>query len=113
MRIGIAGEFIGHAAFALQAKEGWIKYFTAVGFTPEAAVQVMPIIGVMDLILGIIVLVRPVKVLLIWMAAWGLLTAIGRPVGGDPIWDLVERGANWAAPLALYLYYKMVQENKK
>lgn len=112
LRIGIAGEFIGHAVFALQAKEGWIKYFTAVGFTPEMAVQIMPYIGAMDLALGILVLIRPVKWLLVWMAAWGVITALARPVAGEPIWDFIERFANWAAPLALYLYYRGMEKGK-
>jgi len=32
LRIAVAGEFIGHGVFALQQKEGWIKYFTAFFF---------------------------------------------------------------------------------
>lgn len=106
LRIGISGEFIGHAMFALQAKEGWIKYFTAVGISPEMGVQIMPYIGAMDLALGILVLIRPVKPILLWMTAWGFITALARPISGDPIWDFVERFANWATPLALYLYYR-------
>jgi hypothetical protein len=29
------------------------------------------------------------------------MTALIRPISGDPIWDFVERFANFAAPLAL------------
>lgn len=105
LRIGISGEFIGHAVFALQAKEAWIKYFTAIGFSADAAVEIMPYIGVIDLFLGVLILFKPIRGLLLWMALWGLLTAIARPVGGDPIWDLIERFPNWAAPLALIFYY--------
>jgi hypothetical protein len=31
LRIAVAGEFIGHGAFALQQKAGRIEYFEAVG----------------------------------------------------------------------------------
>lgn len=112
LRVGISGEFIGHAVFALQAKEGWIKYFTAIGISAESAVQLMPIIGTMDLFLGLLILVKPIRGVLLWMAAWGFITALARPISGDPIWDFIERFANWAAPLALIFYYGWPQKVK-
>ena len=42
LRIAVAGEFIGHGIFALQQKQGWIKYFEAVGFSPDMALTIMP-----------------------------------------------------------------------
>jgi uncharacterized membrane protein YphA (DoxX/SURF4 family) len=104
LRIAVAGEFLGHGVFALQQKVGWIKYFEAVGFSPDQAMAIMPWIGAMDIILAILVLVRPIRIATLWMALWGLWTALLRwPVGPDPVWDLVERFANWGAPLALLL----------
>lgn len=103
LRIAVAGEFIGHGVFALQKKEGWIKYFEAVGYSPETAMTLMPYIGMMDLALALIVLVKPIRAAVLWMAFWGLWTALIRwPMGPDPFWDFVERWANWGAPLALF-----------
>lgn len=103
LRIAVAGEFIGHGVFALQVKEGWIPYFTALGLTPEFAAQVLPLIGTMDLLLGLLVLVKPIPIALLWMTFWGFWTALLRPLAGEPIWDFVERFANIGAPLALLL----------
>lgn len=103
LRIAIFGEFLGHGVFALQVKQGWFKYFTALGFTPEFAQAVLPFIGVVDLAVALIVLVKPMRAILLWATLWGLWTALLRPLGGDPIWDFVERWANWGAPLALLL----------
>lgn len=105
LRIGVAGEFAGHAVFALQLKQSWIPYFTAIGLSPEMALQLMPIIGVADLALAALILVKPMRFFVLWMAFWGFATALARPIAGDPIWDFVERWANWAAPLALLYYY--------
>lgn len=105
LRIAVAGEFIGHGVFALQQKAGWIKYFEAVGFSADQALTLMPWIGAMDILLAIIVLVRPIRLGLLWMAFWGFWTALLRPIAGEPIWDFVERWANWGAPLALLLFY--------
>jgi uncharacterized membrane protein YphA (DoxX/SURF4 family) len=101
LRVAVAGEFIGHGVFALQAKVGWIKYFAAVGIGADAANRLMPLIGAMDLTLGLLVLVYPVRLALVWMAFWGFWTALLRPLAGEPVWDFVERWANWGAPLAL------------
>ena len=37
------------------------------------------------------------------MTLWGFWTALIRQIVGEPIWDFVERWANWGAPLALLL----------
>ncbi len=103
LRIAVAGEFIGHGVFALQVKEGWIKYFTALGFSSEFAKSALPIIGVVDIVFAFLILIKPIRIVLLWMALWGLWTAILRPIGGDPIWDFVERSANWGAPLAILI----------
>jgi len=103
LRIGVAGEFIGHGVFALQGKEGWFKYFEAVGIhSVDTILTILLIVGIMDIALAILVLIRPIRIFVLWMALWGLWTALLRwPIGPDPIWDFLERWANWGAPLAL------------
>lgn len=105
LRVAVAGEFIGHGVFALQGKEGWFKYFYAVGINSVEIIQsLLLIVGIIDIALAVLVLIKPIRLALLWMAIWGLWTAMIRwPVGPDPIWDFVERWANWGAPLALLL----------
>lgn len=105
LRIAVAGEFVGHGVFALQGKESWIPYFNSVGISAEGALALMPIIGVLDLLLAVLVLVKPIRIALLWMALWGFWTALLRPIAGEPIWDFIERWANWGAPLALLFMY--------
>jgi uncharacterized membrane protein YphA (DoxX/SURF4 family) len=102
LRIAVAGEFMGHGFFALQQKAGWLKFFAVFAIGPELANPLMILIGFLDIILALIVLLCPVRPILLWMALWGFLTALIRPLSGDPIWDFVERWANWGAPLALW-----------
>ena len=103
LRIAVAGEFLGHGVFAIQGKESWISYFTSVGFSAEAGASLLPLIGWMDVILAVLVLVKPINIALLWMTFWGFATALIRPIAGEPIWDFVERFANIGAPLALLL----------
>ena len=104
LRVAVAGEFVGHGVFALQGKQqwiGWIQQFTGTGAT--TAGQMLFLIGLMDLVVALVVLVKPIRPVLLWAALWGFWTALIRPLVGEPIWDFIERWANWGAPLALYL----------
>lgn len=104
LRIAVAGEFLGHGVFALQGKPDWIKWFATFGVADAGlAAKLLFAIGVIDVSLALLVLIKPVRAALLWMALWGFWTALLRPLVGMPIWDFVERSANWGAPLALLL----------
>lgn len=104
LRIAVAGEFIGHGVFALQGKKDWIGWFAKFGVADaNVATQLLFLVGAIDIALAILVLIRPVRIALLWMAFWGFWTALIRPFVGMPVWDFVERWANWGAPLALLL----------
>jgi hypothetical protein len=112
LRVGVFGSFLGHGVFALQAKQGWIPYFTSVGITESLANTLLPLIGIMDVAVALMALFWPIRLVLGWAAFWGMLTALIRPVSGEPIWDFIERWANWAAPLAL-LYLRGLPKKAK
>lgn len=102
LRIAVAGEFIGHGVFALQQKQAWLNWFTIFGINnSEIASQLLYLIGLLDVTLAILILIKPVRLALLWMVFWGFWTALVRPLVGEPVWDFVERSANWGAPLAL------------
>lgn len=113
LRIGVAGEFLGHGVFAILGKADWIKWTEQLsGMETSMATTFIFVVGIIDVLLAIMVLVRPVRPLLLWMAFWGFWTALVRPLVGMPIWDFIERFANWAAPLALYYVDKMNKDNR-
>jgi len=104
LRIAIAGEFVGHGVFALQGKKDWVGWFSNFGISDTAlATKLLFLIGLMDLAVALIVLVKPIRAILLWAALWGFWTALVRPIIGMPMWDFIERWANWGAPLALLL----------
>lgn len=104
LRITVAGEFIGHGVFALQSKRAWIDWIhQLIGVEAGTAATLLTLIGLLDLLVALIVLVRPIRAVVLWAAFWGFWTALVRPLVGEPIWDFIERWANWGAPLALLL----------
>ena len=104
LRIAVAGEFIGHGVFALQGKKDWIGWFAQFGVSDAGLpVKLLFFIGLLDIALAVLILIKPIRIALLWMVFWGFWTALLRPLVGMPIWDFIERWANWGAPLALLL----------
>lgn len=106
LRIAVFGEFFGHGIFSLQGKEKFVNYIASVGIPQDIAVTLLTLIGIMDIIVAFVVLLRPINAILLWAAFWGFATALIRPITGEPIWDFFERWANIGAPLALYYLIK-------
>jgi hypothetical protein len=104
LRIGVAGEFIGHGLLAVEGKADWVKWISQLaGTSPELSATLLMWIGVFDVVIALIILVKPINAALLWAAFWGFWTALVRPLVGVGWLDFVERSANWAAPLALLL----------
>lgn len=109
LRIGVAGEFIGHGLLAIEGKADWVKWIGLMLHTnTTTSTTLLMLVGLFDVIVALVILVKPVRPLLLWAAFWGFWTALVRPIvmyyGVTNVnWlDFVERSANWAAPLALY-----------
>lgn len=111
LRIGIALTFLGHGMFAFYVKQSWTNYLTTVGFSEISAIAFMPYIGVLDFLVAVFILIKPYRFVVIWAIIWTLATALIRPISGEPIWDFVERGANWTCPLTL-LILQNLNKNK-
>lgn len=106
LKIGVFGIFFGHGIYAFQVNQAWIPFLEAVGFSNNLAHQIMPFIGILDIIIAISVLIKPLRYVLIWAVFWAFLTALIRPIAGGSILDFIERSGNWATPLALLLLLK-------
>jgi hypothetical protein len=101
LRIAAAMCFIGHGAFGIITKPVWCHYFAVFGIGHYIAYQLMPVLGTVDILIGIIMLVYPVRVIALWLVVWGFITAALRPLSGEPFAELIERAGNFGAPLAL------------
>ncbi|MEK7648301.1 MAG: hypothetical protein AAB400_00095 [Patescibacteria group bacterium] len=111
LRIGIFGEFLGHGALALGMKKEWVGWIVQLFALPsELAANIVFVIGILDILVALTVLFCPQRWVLVWAAFWGFATALVRPIVGQPMWDFIERWANWAAPLALWY---LLQSNEK
>ncbi|MFT3700963.1 MAG: hypothetical protein QM802_01225 [Agriterribacter sp.] len=98
LRIASAMCFIGHGAFGIITKQVWCNYFAVFGIEQKLAYTLMPVVGMVDILLGIILIFYPVRAVAAWLVGWGLLTAMLRPLSGEPFAEFIERAGNYGAP---------------
>jgi hypothetical protein len=103
LRVGAALCFIGHGAFGFITKAAWLPYFAVVGIPEAWAWRLMPLVGAVDVTVGMMVLFAPRRFALGYMTIWGLWTALLRPLSGEPIFETIERAGNFGVPFALLL----------
>jgi hypothetical protein len=103
LRIASAMCFIGHGTFGIITKEIWCNYFAVFGIGHNLAYQLMPVLGIADILFGLSLLVYPTRLVLGWLVVWGLTTALLRPLSGEHFAEFIERAGNYGAPLALIL----------
>jgi hypothetical protein len=102
-RIALAMEFVGHGAFGIKTKAAWVPYFGVFGIPEAWAWMLMPLVGALDITLGLLTLVLPLRAVLVHMTCWGLMTATLRPLAGEGVWETLERGYNYGVPFAFLL----------
>ena len=113
LRIAVFLTFFGHGYLALMANQRWIVYLETVGFSYESGLKIMPFIGVLDIIIAILILLKPNKYVVLWAVIWAFSAALIRPLSGEDIWSFIERGTNWGAPLGLYVLLKYKRNNQE
>jgi len=101
LRLDAAACFIGHGAFGIITKAAWVPYFGVVGIDHDLAYTLMPVVGTVDILMGVAVLLSPRPFVLLYMAVWAMWTALLRPLAGEPIFETLERAGNYGVPLAM------------
>jgi uncharacterized membrane protein YphA (DoxX/SURF4 family) len=103
LRFASAMCFIGHGAFGIITKQVWCNYFAVFGIGHDMAYTLMPIVGTLDILMGISLLFYPTRAVLGWLVFWGIVTALLRPLSGEPFAEFIERAGNYGAPFTLFV----------
>ena len=87
----------GHGALAVQGKAVLASHLTVAGLPGEW----LPLIGWAEMCAALLLLASPSATLLVAIATWKLLTESLWVVSDAPIFEFIERGGSYAAPIAL------------
>src|SRR5471030_1914855 len=103
LRFASAMCFIGHGSFGIITKQIWCNYFAVFGIGHDMSYHLMPLLGIVDILMGISLLLYPTRAILTWLVIWGTITALLRPLSGEPFFETIERAGNYGVPLALLI----------
>ena len=103
LRFAAAMCFIGHGAFGIITKSIWCNYFGVFGIGHDMAYQLMPVVGTVDILMGLSLLFYPTRAILLWLVIWGTTTALCRPLSGEHFAEFLERAGNYGVPLAMLI----------
>lgn len=109
-RFGIGMTFFGHGVMAINGNPNWFQYLEVVGINSKVALNTLLSIGIIDVVVALFLVIKPYKAIIIWAIFWTFLTALIRPISGEPIWTFVERGIIWLSPIALLKLRKYNEE---
>jgi hypothetical protein len=107
---------VGHGGLGLvMHKQSWISYFGALGIGPDTvqSASLMPLVGGFEMLLGVGVLVKPARSLLLAVFAWKVGTELLRLPAGELFWEVPEQGVTFAAPLALFFVTQWMIKNRR
>ena len=108
--LGVAATFVAHGLEALQHYGRFVdliigsaKTWLGMNVSQSDAESLLTAIGVQDLLLAALLLLRRWRWIAGWMAFWGLSTALSRMTSGGSWHESLIRIANGGVPLALFL----------
>lgn len=113
LRTASAMCFIGHGAWGIITKPIWCNYFAVFGIGHGLAYRIMPFLGSFDILLGIVILFYPLRAIPMWLVLWGIITAVLRPLSGEPFAEFIERAGNFGAPLVLLILSSGTNKNRQ
>ena len=105
MRFSIAFLLIGHGGLGIWAdKKEWVDFFAYFGLNPSVvrSLHLSQSVGWCEVIMGIMVLIKPSGSFLIFVLIWKIGTELLRPLVGQPIYQFIKRGGDYVLPLALF-----------
>jgi hypothetical protein len=106
LRLTVAGLLIGHGGIgAFMHRQAWTAYFTVLGINAATVADrsLIEAVGWFEMLLGVIILLRPFRGLLLFVFGWKVCTELLRPLTGEEIGQFIERSGSYAAPIALAL----------
>jgi hypothetical protein len=102
VRVSLALLLIGHGGFGVfMNKEMLTSQWATVGVQGLGGMPIVPAVGWLDIALGVAVLAYPASWLLALIAVWKVACELLYPISGAPVWEFIERGGSYAAPLVL------------
>lgn len=115
-RVSLFLIFFVHGLGCVWMHPGYIDYLIGTGATftgsfikQSVAESILLIIGMIDIVIAILVLIKPFRFLLLWMVIWGFLTSLLRIIDAG-VFNYAEfliRIPHFILPLVCFILYRL------
>ncbi len=117
LRFAAAATFMGHGIESIETHPEFVDYLImaprriGIEISEEAAIDTLFAIGIFDVIAAVLILLWPIRLILYYMTAWGLVTALARVIhsGWEGGTGCLVRLIHCAGPLAVLLYLRSLR----
>ena len=109
LRASASATFLGHGLNALQASPSHVELIQltfGLGVSESAAAKALVLIGCIDVLVAVLLLVRPMRWVVGWMSVWGMIAVASRltAYGFAEGWDAAAiRLGNAGVPLVIWM----------
>jgi hypothetical protein len=107
LRRAIALSLVGHGGIALSTPERWMVYLAALGTSPATPGGLAALTGTawLEIALGAAIVATRDRTrgLLVLVCSWRIATEALRIPADEAIWEFIERGGAYAAPVLVSL----------
>ena len=106
MRVSIALLLVGHGGLGIWAhKAEWTDFFGffGIGGATVASAHLSQVVGWFEVALGVAVLLKPARNLLLFVLVWKVGTELLRPLVGQPLFQFIERSGDYVLPVSVML----------
>jgi len=111
LTVAVVFLLVGHGVLGLGGKSAQIVNYASV--LPESmAGEFTRIAGAIEIVFALIVAIRPGVGVLLFVATWKLGTESLFLSAGAPIWEFIERGGSYAAPIALAIVTTLTRSRR-
>jgi hypothetical protein len=107
LRAGVLGCFVGHGLWGVIGKKAWFPFFHLFFIPDSMAVHLQPVVGWIDIAIGLWVYFVPMRAALAWATFWTLFTACLRPSAGMGMSEFFERAGNYGIPIAFLAMFPL------
>ena len=106
LRVGTMLLLVGHGGYGVwMHKKVWLTYFSQLGIGESAVANhhLYYVVGWLEILLGLAVLLKPVRSLVVFVCAYKIGTEALRPLAGENGFEFVERFGSYLVPLGLLM----------
>lgn len=112
LSISVAISLLGYGIIGIISRQAWENYSEIFGMGKPVAYIFIYCFSILNIVLGLIMLIYPIRILAAWLMFWAVSAAPIFALSGKPFPEFIAQAGNFGAPLAFLVFYFKQPTNK-